>query len=78
MSEKLSKCVLGKELQIYTTWTLASFQFSIPVYILGAIFGEERFESEENARLAIYLSIVKFLHFFQVVNWQIMKLGILL
>ena len=33
MSEKLSKFVLAKELQIYTIWTLASFQISIPIYI---------------------------------------------
>ena len=50
MAEKLSKFALVKELQIYTTWTLASFQISIPVYVLGAIFGEERFETEANAK----------------------------
>ena len=50
MAEKLSKFALVKELQIYTTWTLASFQISIPVYVLGAIFGEERFETKANAK----------------------------
>ena len=50
MSEKLSKfTVLVKELLIYTTWTLLSFQISTPVYILGAIF-EERFETKENEK----------------------------
>lgn len=51
MAEKLLKFVLVKELQIYTTlWTLASFQTLILEYILGAIFGKERFETEANAK----------------------------
>ena len=50
MAEKCSKFVLVKELQIYTTWPMASFQILILEYILGAIFSKERFETQAKAK----------------------------